>query len=137
MAAPPKLQFADQQHLISIILDCICERKTVRETYQAAEAFLDEIGLKLHRNTLITYYNKAKEIFNTPYKASRDRMKINAMKRLDALYKRCIANGDLSTALKIEKELTLLRGIYKDLDADDKEQVINIVFKEATLDDKE
>ena len=135
MAAPPKLQFADQQHLITIMLDCICERKTVRETYAAARAFLKEVGVDLHHQTLQQYMAKAKEIFNAPYEATRGRMKTNAMKRLDTLYKRCITNGDLSTALKIEKELTLLRGIYKDLDSDDKEQTINISFKDATKQD--
>lgn len=137
MTAPQKLQFADQQHLITLMLDAICERKSVREQYMIAESFLKEVEVTLHRNTIRTYIDQAKAIFNTPYDATREKMRINAQKRMDSLYKRCLKSDDLSTALKVEKELTLLRGVYEDIKGMDKDQVINIVFKDACKEDIE
>ena len=133
--AESKLSHADQQHLITLLLDGICERKSARDLHAIANAFTETLGLTLHYNTITPYINKAKDIFNSPYEKTREKMKHNAINRLDALYKRCVDNKDYSTALKIEKELTLLRGVYKDLDKNEEERVINIVFKDADKSD--
>ena len=131
------LCIADKDHMRRLLMDGISERKSTRDLLIAANKFLEEIGVTLHDSTIYNYIREAKESLELVYKKDRQRARVKAIGRLTALYKRCIAQGDNATALKIEKELALFQGIYKDLDTEDKEQTINIVFRDASKEDVE
>lgn len=129
------LGYIDQEHLEALMMDGIANRKTKKEIYKEAREFLNEIGVTDDKRMLKRHYDAAEKHFSTPYKKNREKIKDKTMRRLEAMSKRCRDAGDNSTALKIEKELTLLHGIYKDLEDQEVERVINITFKDATKED--
>jgi len=133
--AHAKLSYLDQEHLETLMMDGIANRKTKREIYEEARVFLKSVDGPTDGRMMRKHYEAAEAHFNTPYKKNRDKIRINTIKRLEAMAKRCRDAGDNSTALKVEKEITLLHGVYKDLEGQEVERVINISFKDATKED--
>ena len=59
------------------------------------------------------YIQKAKEIIATTVKREVEYDYSRAIMRYDDLYKRALEKGDYRTAMSINKEMTLLQGLYK------------------------
>ena len=128
----PKLSVMQIEHLLDLCLKGICMGYTRKETHDLVNAYLETQNLTLTPTSINRYYYKAREQFRTPKKLDRTKQKAQALNKYEKLHNLAIKKGDLKTAQSILERLDKLKGLDEN---DSPDQTINIVFKDAKLDD--
>ena len=129
----PKLSLMQIEHILDLCSRAICSGLTRKETHDNINAYLETQNLTLEPNSINRYYYKAKKLFRTPRKNDRDRQKAQHLAKYEKLHNLAIKKGDLKTAQSILERLDKLKGLDNPETTD---QTINIVFKDAKLEDE-